>query len=354
MKFFCIFSSNLDEFFEVRVAGLKQQMESDVVERSAGRPDRHRNLRAVHEPRARAWCERQYRCWRERIAARAGRKRHSLSELRGLVRRPTRAWLENFYRSQVRPVLTPLGLDPAHPFPQLLNKSLNIIVQLEMTAGGRDCAGSWRWCRCRACCRAWSSCRATMSGSNIIFLGDFIGHYLADLFPATKILGYWNFRVTRNSELYIDEEETANLLKAVENELHNRRKGDAVRLEVEQDCPEDIRHALLGQPRADRGRSVSSLTARSIPTRLMAIHEGDHSPELRDPPFVAPVAAALAGRTGSFRRHPRSGDVLLHHPYENFQQRGGLSASRPPPTRMCWPSSKRFIARAAIRRSSAR
>ena len=149
-----------------------------------------------------------------------------------------------------------------------------------------------------------------------MFLSNIIGHNLADLFPGTRILGYWNFRVTRNSELYIDEEETANLLKAVENELHNRRKGDAVRLEVEKDCPEDLRHALLGTLKLAED-DLYIIDGPLNPIRLMAIYEGDHSPELRDPPFVAPVAAALADQSSLFvtiREH----DILLHHPYETF------------------------------------
>ena len=186
----------------------------------------------------------QYVCWRERTGAGPGRKRHPLSRSRGNWRRPDLQWLENFYRSQVLPVLTPLAIDPEHPFPQLLNKSLNIIVQLEMKTGGRKPCAIWPWCRRRACCRRSSAWRAT--GRDYVFLGRVIGHFLRELFPGTKILGHWHFRVTRNSELYIDEQDTGNLLKAVENELHNRRKGDAVRLEIDQDCPEGIRKALLG------------------------------------------------------------------------------------------------------------
>jgi polyphosphate kinase len=149
-----------------------------------------------------------------------------------------------------------------------------------------------------------------------LFLGALIGHYLADLFPGTTILGYWHFRVTRNSELYIDEEETASLLKAVENELLNRRRGEAVRLEVEYGCPLEIRAQLLenlGLTEED----LFLIDGPVNPIRLAAIVEGDHSPELRDPPFVAPVAAPL-------REHPnvfaaiRERDLLLHHPYENF------------------------------------
>jgi polyphosphate kinase len=149
-----------------------------------------------------------------------------------------------------------------------------------------------------------------------VYLNRLIGHHLAGLFPGTNLLGYWAFRVTRNSELYIDEEEGANLLKAVETELHNRRKGDAVRLEVEHECPGYIREALL---------KTLSLTEDDLyaidgplnPTRLMALYEGDHSPELRDPPFVAPVAAGLRERPDLFAAI-REHDILLHHPYETY------------------------------------
>src|SRR5882757_9246831 len=149
-----------------------------------------------------------------------------------------------------------------------------------------------------------------------VYLGNLIGHHLADLFPGTKILGFWPFRVTRNSELYIDEEETANLLKAVENELHNRRKGDAVRLEIEHDCPRFVREALLKTLRLTED-DLYLIDGPLNPTRLMALTQGDHSPELRYPPFVAPVAAALRGKPDLFESI-RQRDILLHHPYESY------------------------------------
>jgi polyphosphate kinase len=149
-----------------------------------------------------------------------------------------------------------------------------------------------------------------------VYLGGLIGHHLADLFPGTKILGYWPFRVTRNSELYIDEEETANLLKAVETELHNRRKGDAVRLEIDHQCPELVRDVLLKTLRLGED-DLYLIDGPLNPTRLMTLYEGDHSPELRDPPFVAPVAATLRDRPDVFAAI-RERDILLHHPYENF------------------------------------
>src|SRR5262249_27459809 len=132
----------------------------------------------------------------------------------------------------------------------------------------------------------------------------------------TTILGYWAFRVTRNSELYVDEEDTPNLLKAVEEELHKRRRGHAVRLEVDHDCPDHIRETLLKTLNLT-GDDLYLIDGPLNPVRLMTLYRGDHSPELRDPPFLAPVAAGLSGKKDLFAAI-RERDVLLHHPYENF------------------------------------
>ena len=313
VKFFCIVSSNLDEFFEVRVAGIKQQMESEVVERSIDGLTATETFRAI-TTRVRLMVDQQYRCWREEL--RPALARHNIHFLNfEELGDADLDWVEAYYRAEVRPVLTPLAIDPAHPFPQLLNKSLNMIVQLEMAMSGQPLRHLAVVQVPRVLPRLVKLPRAD-ARRDYLFLGHLIGHYLADIFPGTKILGYWHFRVTRNSELYIDEEEVANLLKAVENELHNRRKGDAVRLEVEQHCPADIQKALLGTLRLTE-EDLYAIDGPLNPTRLMAVYEGDHSPELRDPPFVAPVAAALQHQTDLFAVI-RKRDVLLHHPYENF------------------------------------
>jgi polyphosphate kinase len=212
-------------------------------------------------------------------------------------------------------VLTPLAIDPAHPFPQLLNKSLNLIVRLEMTRNREVHKHSAVVQIPRILPRMVKLPRAD-ARQDYVYLDRLIGHYLADLFPGTKLLGYWPFRVTRNSELYIDEEESSNLLKAVENELHNRRKGDAVRLEIDHECPQYVREPLLKTLRL-AADDLHLLDGPLNPTRLMALTEGDHSPELRDPPFVAPVAAKLRQRLDLFAAI-RERDILLHHPYENF------------------------------------
>jgi polyphosphate kinase len=313
VKFFCIVSSNLDEFFEVRVAGLKQQIESDIVERSLDGLTASEAFRAINR-RVRQMVSDQYACWRDQLMpelARAGIRILDVGELEPA----DLEWVTQYYHAQVRPVLTPLAIDPAHPFPQLLNKSLNLIVRLEMPRG-QEMLKHLAVVQIPRILPRMVQLPGRDGRLDFIYLGRIIGHLLGDLFPGTKILGYWPFRVTRNSELYIDEEETANLLKAVENELHNRRKGDAVRLEVDHECPPFIREALLKTLRLTED-DLYLIDGPLNPTRLMALYHGDHSPELRDPPFVAPVAAQLRERPDLFAAI-RERDILLHHPYENF------------------------------------
>ena len=313
VKFFCIVSSNLDEFFEVRVAGIKQQMESEVVERTMDGLTATETFRAIVK-RVRRMVEQQYACWREDLLPALAANGIRLLELAELEP-PDLAWVKDYYRTQVHPVLTPLAIDPAHPFPQLLNKSLNFIVRLEMARNKEVLKHMGVVQMPRNMPRMVKLPRAD-ARQDYVYLDSLIGHYLADLFPGTKLLGYWPFRVTRNSELYIDEEEAANLLKAVENELHNRRKGDAVRLEIDHRCPAFVREPLLKTLRLGE-EDLYLINGPLNPTRLMALCEGDHSPELRDPPFVAPAAASLRERPDLFAAI-RARDILLHHPYENF------------------------------------
>jgi len=258
--------------------------------------------------------EDQYRCWREDLRpalARNGIRLLPMTELKP----DDLAWVQGFYRREVLPVLTPLAIDPAHPFPQLHNKSLNLLVQLAMPKHGQPL-------RHLAVVQLPGGLPRLVklpredSRLDHVYLGQIIGHYLADLFPGTTILGHWLFRVTRNSELYIDDEESSNLLKAVENELFNRRKGDAVRLEVDASCPPPLREALLKTLHLTED-DLYLIDGPHSPARLMTLCQGDHSPELRDPPFVAPVARALQGQPDLFAAI-RERDILLHPPYDNF------------------------------------
>ena len=313
LKFFCIGGANLDEFFEVRVAGLKQQIESGATGRSMDGLTSTEVFQAVTK-RIRRMVVCQYGCWQNELKpalAQNGIRLLNLAELD----QPDLDWLENFYRTQLRPVLTPLAIDPTHPFPQLLNKSLNLIIKLEMTKDGETLKHMAVVQIPRNHSRLVKLPR-TDARRDYVFLGRLIGQHLADLFPGTKILGFWHFRITRNSELYIDEEEASNLLKAVERELHNRRKGDAVRLEIDHDCPEPIREALLKTFKLTED-DLYLIDGPLHPARLMALAEGDHLPELRDAPFVAPAARTLREQKDVFAAI-RERDILLHHPYESF------------------------------------
>ncbi len=313
VKFFSIFSSNLDEFFEVRVAGIKQQIESEVVGQSVDGLTATERFQAIQK-QVHQLVDEQYVCWREQLLPELATRGIQFLQVNQLSAEDL-GWLKEYYLAQVRPVLTPLAIDPAHPFPQLLNKSLNMIVQLEMTQHHQTLQHLAVVQVPRVLPRLVRLPRQE-TRADFVFMGQIIGHFLADLFPGTRILGYCHFRVTRNSELYIDEEDIENLLKAVENELHNRRKGDAVRLEVEHICPPEVRKALLGTLRLDE-EDLYLIDGPLNPTRLMAIYHGDHSPELRDPAFIGATAPALRGKRDLFAAIAER-DILLHHPYENF------------------------------------
>jgi polyphosphate kinase len=313
VKFFCITSSNLDEFFEVRVAGLKQQIESGVAERSADGRNAADTFKVLVK-RARRLVEDQYSCWHKELEPTLAQ--HGIRVLPVKKLEPADLeWLENFYRSLVRPVLTPLAIDPAHPFPQLLNKSLNIVVQMELARDGQPVRHLAVVQVPRVLPRLVQLPR-TDGRRDYVYLGHIIGHFLADLLPGTSILGYWHFRVTRNSELYIDSEDMANLLQAVENELQNRRKGAAVRLELDYDCPQQIRNALLGTLHLKED-DLYLIDGPLNASRLMLLVEGDHSPELRYPSYQAPVGKALRNKPDLFAAI-RERDIMLHHPFESF------------------------------------
>lgn len=314
VKFLAITGSNLDEFFEVRVAGLKQQVASGARVRSPDGLTPDACLRAIAR-RVRRMVDEQGRCWREELVPaldREGIRFLDPARLEGA----DRAWLDAFYRAEVRPVLTPLAIDPAHPFPRLQNKSLNLVAQVRRPRRRRLRYQLTVVQVPRVLPRLVQLPRED-GGADYVFLGRLIAHYLPDLLAGETIAGAWLFRVTRNSELYVDEQDSPNLLEAVETEVHNRLKGAAVRLEVEDGCPREITRELLEMlhlGEADLYRVQGPLN----PARLMMLCEGPRAPELRDPPFVPPVAPALREEPDLFAAI-RAGDVLLHHPYESFE-----------------------------------
>lgn len=314
LKFFTIFSSNLDEFFEVRVAGLKQQIESDIVERSSDGRTATETFLDVGR-RVRGMLSLQRKCWRDQICPnleKNGIHFHKVSELG----KSDMKFVDDFYWNEARPALTPLGIDPAHPFPHIHNKALNLIIKLKTPVSGKGFEERLAVLQIPQNLPRLLKLPSRRGRRDFVFLGEIIERHLEDLFQGSTALGSWQFRVTRNSELYIDEDDAQNMLRAVEEELHNRRRGDAVRLEVEHDCPTSIREMLrdtLGLENED----VYEVDRPLNPSRLMTIYEGDHSPELRDPPFVSPASPRLKGKKDIFTVI-REKDVLLHHPYESF------------------------------------
>ncbi len=313
LKFFTIAGSNLDEFFEVRVAGLKQQVESGSGTRTVDGLTPLEVFQNITR-RVRQMVADKYACWHDELQPALAKNKIRILEINEL-KRADLAWLEEFYQGQVRPVLTPLAIDPAHPFPQLLNKSLNLMVRLEMAQNGTPLK-HLAVVQCPSILPRLIQLPREDDRREYVFLGHLIGHFLADLFPGTQILGYWPFRLTRNSELYVDEGDTPNLLKAVEEELHKRRRGHAVRLEITSNCSEEIRNALLKTLHLTE-QDLYLVDGPMNPSRLMMLYQGSHSPELRDVPFLAPVAPALRDKKDLFAAiHER--DILLHHPYENY------------------------------------
>jgi polyphosphate kinase len=313
LKFLCIVSSNLDEFFEVRVAGLKQQVQMQNIALAPDGMSPKSELAALAR-RARKQVDDQYDCWNTEIRpwlAAQNIRFHDYPE----VSESEREHFEKFFNERIFPVLTPLAIDPSHPFPQLLNKSLNVIVHLEGEGLNTDLAVVQVP---RILPRVVPFSQQTEEeGHDFVFLGNIIKHHVGSLFHGVKVLGAHLFRVTRNSNLYVDEEEAENLLHAIEEELRHVNRGAAVRLEVQKDCPDSI---------ADRLLEIFNLTQGDLYrhdgpinlTRLMPLALSIDRPDLRDKRFTPATVVSLNEETDIFW-HIRKGDILLHHPYDSFQ-----------------------------------
>ncbi len=313
VRFLSIVSSNLDEFFEIRVAGLMQQMDSGVTEPGPDGLGPREQLRRIHSVVA-SLVEDQYHCWHEELRpalATEGIHFRTAAELTG----PEANWVRAYFREQVYPVLTPLALDQAHPFPQLGNKTLNIVVSLR----NPDAPGSDPLVAIlpvpRILPRFVEIAPAGTGPRRHIFLSEAIKLCAAELFPGYALASAHAFRVTRNSDLYIDEEEAANLLVKIEEELRNLRRGAAVRLEVETGIDEAVFSMLCNHLELAH-EYVFRLPPPINLLRLQSIAELDR-PELKFPPFDPAQGSALADPARIFEVL-RSQEVLLHHPYDSF------------------------------------
>lgn len=311
LKFLCIVSSNLDEFFEVRVAGLKQQKLIGASRVEVDGLSSSETLARISE-RSRRMVNDQYRCWREMIQPeleKEGIRFHNYPN----VPEGERDHFEKYFQESIYPVLTPLAVDPAHPFPQLLNKSLNVIVELEGEGLSTDIAVVQAP---RILPRVLPFPKG-QEGADYVFLGNIIQNHVQSLFHGVKVKGAHLFRVTRNSNLYVDEEEAGNLLHAIEEELRKVNRGAAVRLEVKTDCPPHVLERLLDIFNLEE-EDVFRIDGPLNFSRLMPLAMQIDRPDLRYKRFTPCTVVSLDAESDLFY-HIRKGDILLHHPYDSFQ-----------------------------------
>ncbi|KFN50488.1 polyphosphate kinase 1 [Arenimonas composti] len=313
LRYLCISCSNLDEFFEIRAATVRTAMQFGGTPAPDGVPPA-KALELIHR-QARELVDAQYDCWNEEL-----RPQLAAAGIRILPRdgwnAKQRRWLHQYFQDELLPVLSPLGLDPVHPFPRILNKSLNVVVVLEgRDAFGRN--GGMAIVRAPRSLPRIIHIPPEVSGGphDFVFLSAVLTAFVDDLFTGLKVKGAYQFRVTRNSELVVDEDEVENLASALKDELASRGFRPAVRLEIAENCPRTIVDILL----QNFGLTASAVYRINGPVNLnraIQVYDLVDRPELKFPPFVpkqvsldedAPFAAI------------RESDVLLHHPYQGFQ-----------------------------------
>jgi polyphosphate kinase len=315
LRFLCISNTNLDEFFEIRVARLKEQVVSGSVQAGPDNLTPPEVLKRIGEDAHRLVAE-QYRVLNELLIPELERER--IRFLRRTEWTPEQeAWVRDYFEHELLPVLSPLGLDPSHPFPRILNKSLNFIVSLK----GRDAFGRRGGVAVvqapRALPRLIPLPRELAGGPHdFVFLSSIIHTHVNDLFPGMEVNGCYQFRVTRNSELFVDDEEVDDLLRAVEGELVSRRYGDAVRLEVADNCPPEMATYLM-QRFTLGADDLYSVNGPVNLNRLQALHDLVDRPDLKYPAFLPGLPPRLTHSKSLFDTL-RAGDILLHHPFESF------------------------------------
>ena len=314
LKFLLIFSSNLDEFFEIRVAGLKKQVNFAREQAGADGLQPHQALarigEVVHEQ-----VTRQYSILHDVLLPELAKQ-----QVRFIRRRQwntkIKAWVRRYFREEIAPIMTPIGLDPTHPFPLLVNKSLNFIVELEgVDAFGRD-SGLAILPAPRLLPRLIRIPEEVGgAGDNFVFLSSMIHAHADDLFHGMSVKGCYQFRLTRNADLALDED-VEDLARALRGELLSRRYGDAVRLEVADNCPANLSNYLLRQFNLSEGELYKVNGPVNL-TRLFSITGLDGHPDLQYTPFTPSIPKPLQNAENIFNVVAKQ-DILLLHPYESF------------------------------------
>lgn len=317
LRFLCIVSSNLDEFFEIRVAGLKERINAEDPSIGPDGMSARQVFKRVAESTHRL-VEHQYRLLNEEVLPLLAREGiHFLR--RSSWNDAQREWIRAYFFRELMPVLTPIGLDPAHPFPRVLNKSLNFAVEL----AGRDAFGRTSGVAIVPAPRVLPRVirlPPEVAGSEygFVFLSSILHAHVGELFAGMHVLGCYQFRVTRNSDLFVDEEEVKDLRAALQGELAHRHFGDAVRLEVADNCSQAMGDFLLEQFRL----TPDDLYRVSGPVnlvRLMAIPDQVDRADLKYKPFLPGLPRELSRKSADLFAAIRRSDVLLHHPFQLFQ-----------------------------------
>jgi polyphosphate kinase len=314
VKFLAIVSSNLDEFFEIRVAGLIQQADAGTGDLSLDGLTPREQLKIVHAS-ANALVNDQYRCWHERLVPLLAREKVVFRTAAGLEAAEL-AWVRHYFQTQVLPVLTPLAIDQFHPFPQIGNKTLNVLVSLDDPDTPETDKLMVILPVPRILPRIVEIEPGAAGPQRCMFLSEIIKLCADTLFPGYRINSAQAFRVTRNSDLYIDDEEADNLLKKIEEELRNLRRGAAVRLEIETGVPEEIFDVLCGYLDLSHDYAFRLQGPLNL-LRLLSLYELIDRPDLKYPPFIPAELPALR-QPGSIFDHIRENEILLHHPYDSF------------------------------------
>jgi polyphosphate kinase len=314
LRFLTISTTNLDEFFEIRVSGLKQQVAYEITHAGPdGLSPKETLLRISAE--ARQLVEEQYRTLNDVLLPEL--ETHDIRILKRAVWSPRQQrWIKRYFDHEVLPVLTPVGLDPAHPFPRVLNKSLNFVVQLE----GADAFGRESGVAVVQVPRSLPRLIRLPDGGagrhDFAMLSSIVHSQVEQLFPGMTVISCHQFRVTRNSDLWVDEEEVDDLLYAIRGELSSRNYGDAVRLEVASDISDEIAQFLLEKFQLGP-EDLYRVNGPVNLHRLIAIWEDVERPDLKYPALIPVVPRRLQQSIDPFDTISR-GDVVLHHPFESF------------------------------------
>ncbi len=311
LRYLCISCTNLDEFFEIRAATVRHAQDFGMVIAPDGLSPAT-VLKRIHE-RAKELVDAQYHCWNDVL-----RPELEDNGVRVLSRgtwnaRQTR-WLRAYFRDEIMPVLSPLGLDPAHPFPKILNKSLNIVVVLKgKDAFGRS--GHLAIVRAPRSLPRIIQLPENVSGGehDFVFLSAVLSEFVDELFPGMEVKGAYQFRVTRNSELMVDEEEVENLALALRDELVGRGYLRAMRLEIAANCPKPIVRTLLQNFDLPES-AVYRIDGPVNLNRVTQVYDLVQRPDLKFPPFQPRVPA----NSDAIFDLVAEGDVLLHHPFDSF------------------------------------